>query len=378
MVTANKADPSRVMDYISRLNKFGGPAIERRAVHSPLNEEAFAIFKKFNLNVRAVNVLLDNLQALSAAVEFAFRVEEDAVSSASLLPVVSLEQCEKRYEVQRLDPVLCEKVLSPDNEFRRQLIDQVVSTTLPESKCPDLVSAAVKAFTTADLPLEEAVSFALMMSHMQGGCPIGYNIITDLFLQCDDQLIRVTNKNALFKLQARYEVQRLDPVLWEKVLSPDNEFRRQLIDQVVSTTLPESKCPELVSAAVKAFTTADLPHELLEFLEKIVLQNSAFSGNLNLQPSSIEHAVEFAFRVEEDAVWIQFEGLEAVSFALMMSHMQGGCPIDYNTITDLFLQVNLGNAPLVCDDLLIKVTNKNALFKLLARYMVQRMDPVLC
>ncbi|KAG9442137.1 hypothetical protein H6P81_017991 [Aristolochia fimbriata] len=87
---------------------------------------------------------------------------------------------------------------------------------------------------------------------------------------------------------------------------------------------------------------------------------------------------------------------EAVSFALMMSHMQGGCPIDYNTITDLFLQVNLGNAPLVwclswsnvrrgvvyfyslCDDLLIKVTNKNALFKLLARYMVQRMDPVLC
>ncbi|KAG9442145.1 hypothetical protein H6P81_017999 [Aristolochia fimbriata] len=201
----------------------------------------------------------------------------------------------------------------------------------------------------------EAVSFALMMSHMQGGCPIGYNIITDLFLQvnpgnaplvCDDQLIRVTNKNALFKLQARYEVQRLDPVLWEKVLSPDNEFRRQLIDQVVSTTLPESKCPELVSAAVKAFTTADLPHELLEFLEKIVLQNSAFSGNLNLRLNnfggpaigdvavhaplneeafaifkkfnlnvravnvlldnlrSIEHAVEFAFRVEEDAVWI--------------------------------------------------------------------------
>lgn len=29
----------------------------------------------------------------------------------------------------------------------------------------------------------------------------------------------------------------------------------------------------------------------------------------------------------------------AVNFALMMSQMEGGCPIDYNTITDLFLQV---------------------------------------
>jgi hypothetical protein len=29
----------------------------------------------------------------------------------------------------------------------------------------------------------------------------------------------------------------------------------------------------------------------------------------------------------------------AVNFALMMSQMEGGCPVDYNTITDLFLQV---------------------------------------
>ncbi|KAL2541769.1 Clathrin heavy chain 1 [Abeliophyllum distichum] len=152
------------------------------------------------------------------------------------------------------------------------------------------------------------------------------------------------------------------------VLDPENEFRRQLIDQVVSTALPESKSPEQVSAAVKAFMTADLPHELIELLEKIVLQNSAFSGNFNLQnlliltaikadPSrvmdyinrldnfdgpavgevaveaqlyeeafaifkkfnlnvqavnvlldnirDINRAVEFAFRVEEDAVWSQ-------------------------------------------------------------------------
>ena len=31
----------------------------------------------------------------------------------------------------------------------------------------------------------------------------------------------------------------------------------------------------------------------------------------------------------------------AVNFALMMSQMEGGCPVDYNTITDLFLQVQI-------------------------------------
>ncbi|CAN6483932.1 unnamed protein product [Victoria cruziana] len=186
--------------------------------------------------------------------------------------------------------------------------------------------------------------------------------------QCDDELINVTNKNSLFKLQARYVVERMEPELWDKVLNPENEFRRQLIDQVVSTALPESKSPEQVSAAVKAFMTADLPHELIELLEKIVLQNSAFSGNSNLQNlliltairadksrvmdyvnrldnfdgpavgeiaveaelfeeafaifkkfnlnvqavvvlldniQSIDRAVEFAFRVDEDAVWSQ-------------------------------------------------------------------------
>ncbi|KAL4388443.1 hypothetical protein GQ457_09G030600 [Hibiscus cannabinus] len=186
--------------------------------------------------------------------------------------------------------------------------------------------------------------------------------------QCDDELINVTNNNSLFKLQARYVVERMDGDLWDKVLNPENEYRRQLIDQVVSTALPESKSPEQVSAAVKAFMTADLPHELIELLEKIVLQNSAFSGNFNLQnlliltaikadPSrvmdyinrldnfdgpavgevaveaqlfeeafvifkkfnlnvqavnvlldnirSIDRAVEFSFRVEDDAVWSQ-------------------------------------------------------------------------
>ncbi|CAN1812043.1 Clathrin heavy chain 1 [Linum perenne] len=78
---AIKADPSRVMDYINRLDNFDGPAVGEVAVEAQLYEEAFAIFKKFNLNVQAVNVLLDNIRSIDRAVEFAFRVEEDAVWS---------------------------------------------------------------------------------------------------------------------------------------------------------------------------------------------------------------------------------------------------------------------------------------------------------
>ncbi|KAK1321055.1 Clathrin heavy chain 2 [Acorus calamus] len=78
---AIKADASRVMDYINRLDNFDGPSVGDVAVEAQLYEEAFAIFKKFNLNVKAVNVLLDNIQSIERAVEFAFRVEEDDVWS---------------------------------------------------------------------------------------------------------------------------------------------------------------------------------------------------------------------------------------------------------------------------------------------------------
>ncbi len=47
--------------------------------------------------------------------------------------------------------------------------------------------------------------------------------------------------------------------------------------QVVQTALSETQDPEEVSVTVKAFMTADLPNELIELLEKIVLDNSIFS-----------------------------------------------------------------------------------------------------
>lgn len=110
--------------------------------------------------------------------------------------------------------------------------------------------------------------------------------------KCDDQLIECTNKNSLFKVQARYAVERSDLQLWMKVLDEENQFRKQVVDQVVSTALPESRNPEQVSTTVKAFMAKDLQNELIELLEKIVLHVSAFSSNANLQNLLILTAIK--------------------------------------------------------------------------------------
>ncbi|VVC88783.1 unnamed protein product [Leptidea sinapis] len=77
--------------------------------------------------------------------------------------------------------------------------------------------------------------------------------------QCDRELIAVCNDNSLFKTQARYLVRRRDQDLWL---------------EVVQTALSETQDPEDISVTVKAFMTADLPNELIELLEKIVLDSS--------------------------------------------------------------------------------------------------------
>ncbi|XP_060051255.1 clathrin heavy chain 2 isoform X3 [Erinaceus europaeus] len=110
--------------------------------------------------------------------------------------------------------------------------------------------------------------------------------------QCDLELIKVCNENSLFRSEARYLVRRKDPGLWAYVLEETNPSRRQLIDQVVQTALSETQDPEEVSVTVKAFMTADLPNELIELLEKIVLDNSVFSEHRNLQNLLILTAIK--------------------------------------------------------------------------------------
>ena len=101
--------------------------------------------------------------------------------------------------------------------------------------------------------------------------------------QNDVDLVRITNENSMFKQQARYLVKRRDPELWALVLNPDNRHRRSLLDQVVATAVPEATDPEDISIAVQSFLHCDLPSELIELLEKIILEPSPFSDNSTLQ-----------------------------------------------------------------------------------------------
>jgi clathrin heavy chain len=102
--------------------------------------------------------------------------------------------------------------------------------------------------------------------------------------RCDADILQLCQENAMFKNEARYLVSRRDLDLWAKVLDKSNPFRRQVIDQVVQTALPETQEAEDVLTTVKAFLTAALPDELLDLLEKLVLENtSLFGSNRSLQ-----------------------------------------------------------------------------------------------
>jgi clathrin heavy chain len=69
--------------------------------------------------------------------------------------------------------------------------------------------------------------------------------------ECDEDLIRVTNENGLYKDQARYLIEKRDGELWAKVLSEENQSRRALIDQVVQTALPETETAEQVCSTCR-------------------------------------------------------------------------------------------------------------------------------
>lgn len=57
ILTAIKADRTRVMEYINRLDNYDAPDIANIAISNELYEEAFAIFKKFDVNTSAIQVI---------------------------------------------------------------------------------------------------------------------------------------------------------------------------------------------------------------------------------------------------------------------------------------------------------------------------------
>uniref|UniRef100_A0A673ADK7 Clathrin heavy chain n=1 Tax=Sphaeramia orbicularis TaxID=375764 RepID=A0A673ADK7_9TELE len=76
-----KADRTRVMEYINRLDNYDAPDIANIAISNELFEEAFAIFKKFDVNTSAIQVLIEHIGNLDRAYEFAERCNEPAVWS---------------------------------------------------------------------------------------------------------------------------------------------------------------------------------------------------------------------------------------------------------------------------------------------------------
>lgn len=109
---------------------------------------------------------------------------------------------------------------------------------------------------------------------------------------CDQEIIELTNKNNLYRLQAHYLVERQNKELWAQVLKTDNTHRHAVVEQVVSTALPDSKNVDEVSVAVQAFIAADMPEELLGLLEKLVLHNYEFSSFKKLQNLLIITAIK--------------------------------------------------------------------------------------
>ncbi|KAJ9065474.1 Clathrin heavy chain [Entomophthora muscae] len=101
--------------------------------------------------------------------------------------------------------------------------------------------------------------------------------------KCDEEVLQLTNENAMLKQQARYLMMRRDLGLWAVVLEPTNSYRAALLEQLTSSVIGEAQSAEEVSFAVKALMAANMPNELLVLLEKVMLELGMFSDNPNLQ-----------------------------------------------------------------------------------------------
>ncbi|KAG2125276.1 hypothetical protein BD769DRAFT_1737492 [Suillus cothurnatus] len=76
---------------------------------------------------------------------------------------------------------------------------------------------------------------------------------------------------------SQYLMKHCQPELQAQVLFHDNIHHRALIDQIIATALPECTDLDDVSVTVKAFLLADLPIEVIELREKLVIEPPLFN-----------------------------------------------------------------------------------------------------
>ncbi len=81
ILTAIKADRTRVMDYINRLDNFDGDELAEIALDDKyqLYDEALAIYKKVGDNEKATEVLINKIDNIQTAMEFAEKINQPEV-----------------------------------------------------------------------------------------------------------------------------------------------------------------------------------------------------------------------------------------------------------------------------------------------------------
>lgn len=81
IITAMKTNKTRVMDYINRLDNYNGNEIAAACLKDEyqLYEEAFVVYKKFNQPIDAMKVLLEKINALERAADYAEKTNQPEV-----------------------------------------------------------------------------------------------------------------------------------------------------------------------------------------------------------------------------------------------------------------------------------------------------------
>eukprot|EP00178_Gracilaria_changii_P015916 TRINITY_DN4475_c0_g1_i2.p1 TRINITY_DN4475_c0_g1~~TRINITY_DN4475_c0_g1_i2.p1 ORF type:complete len:152 (-),score=14.30 TRINITY_DN4475_c0_g1_i2:884-1339(-) len=81
IITAIRSDTSRVMDYINRLDNYDGMDIAKIALEQGLYEEVLVIYRKNNEHSMALDILIEKIEDLQRAEDYAEKVNQPDVWS---------------------------------------------------------------------------------------------------------------------------------------------------------------------------------------------------------------------------------------------------------------------------------------------------------
>jgi clathrin heavy chain len=284
--TSKFYDPAKVKDFLKSLKLTDPrPLIYLCDMHQFFEELAEYLFKN-NFHQHIETYIKVNVNAAPKVINAILNLSPDETYIRSLtnkIPICNIEELVKAYESHNKL-----KLLTVWLEARSQ----------EGNETPSVHTALAKIYVETN---NDAKNFIMNNQHYdckEVGAYCETRDHTLAFLaykkawgKCDDELIALSNKNNMFRLQARYCVERMDLELWKKVLSEENQFKKSLIEQVIQSALPDTQNAEEVAITVKAFLSAKLHSDLIDLLDKIVLHNPLFAKNAKLQTLLIFTAI---------------------------------------------------------------------------------------